>query len=207
MKHILIVEDQLMPRKLFEMYVEQNPEWRVVRSIDNADLAELVCSQTHVDLILMDVCTAMGASGLEAAQRIKKKYPYIRIIIVTSMPEHSFLEKARKAGVDSFWYKEYSKEPITELIERTLNGESIYPDKTPELMIGLASSSEFTPRELEILPLLMEGLTNREIAAELNISEGNVTQRVKELLSKTGFRTRTGLAVAVQKSGFILSEY
>ena len=206
-KHILIVEDQLMPQRLFELYVEQEPEFRLVRSIENADLAELICAQNQVDLILMDVCTAMGASGLEAAARIKKKYPRIRIVIVTSMPEHSFLEKARSAGADSFWYKESAEMPILEVMKRTLAGESVYPDRVPEVQIGLAASGEFTPRELEILRLLMEGLTTRESGAELGISEGNVTQRVKELLSKTGFRTRTGLAVAVQKSGLILPDY
>lgn len=101
MTRVLIVEDQSMPRTLFEMYVNQSESYTLAGSISNADMADYHCENSDVDLILMDICTAMGASGLEAAERIKKKFPKIKIIIVTSMPEYSYLKRARLAGVDS----------------------------------------------------------------------------------------------------------
>ena len=112
MTRVLIVEDQSMPRTLFEMYVNQSENYTLAGSISNADMTDYHCENSDVDLILMDICTSMGANGLEAAERIKAQFPKIKIIIVTSMPEYSYLKRAREAGVDSFWYKEVSPEGI-----------------------------------------------------------------------------------------------
>ena len=83
MTRVLIVEDQSMPRTLFEMYVNQSENYTLVGSISNADMTDYHCENSDVDLILMDICTSMGANGLEAAERIKAKFPIIKIIIVT----------------------------------------------------------------------------------------------------------------------------
>lgn len=107
---------------------------------------------THqIDLILMDVCTAMNVSGLEAAEKIKSRFPNIKIIIITSQPECSFIDRARAAGVESFWYKTASAEEILTVMDRTMAGESIYPDNTPSLKLGVADSDKFSDRELEVL--------------------------------------------------------
>ena len=155
----------------------------------------------------MDVCTAMGESGLEAAERIKKKYPQIKIIIVTSMPECSYMDRARAAGVESFWYKEISREPILDLMDRTMAGESVYPDALPEVMIGVASSREFTDRELEVLRELTSGDPDTEIAARLNMSVWTVRTHIRHLLEKTGFDSRTRLAVEARESGLVIRGY
>lgn len=207
MTRVMIVEDQSMPRQLFEMIINESEGYSLVHSITNADMADFFCSQSKLDLIIMDVCTDLGASGLEAAARIKVKYPEIKIIIVTSMPEHSFLEKAKAAKVDSFWYKELSQDSIKNLMDRTMAGENIYPDHTPELHIGNASSNDFTPRELQVLRLLLDGYTDKEIAAKLGISANTAHEYVKGMLAKAGLRSRTSLAVETQKSGFILNGF
>ena len=80
------------------------PEARIARHITITAMAEICCFKNLIDLILMDVCTAMDANGLEAAEKIKKAFPKIKIIIITSQPECSFLDRARSIGVDSFWY-------------------------------------------------------------------------------------------------------
>ena len=98
---VLVVEDQQMPRQLFESFINNSPNYELANSIGNADLSDIYCEKQQIDLILMDVCTAMDASGMDAAERIKKKYPEIKIIIVTSMPEYSFLDRAKAIGVDS----------------------------------------------------------------------------------------------------------
>ena len=85
--NVLIVEDQAMPRQLFEVFVKSDPDFTHVASIANAELAIDFCSHGRIDLILMDVLTDLGSNGLDAADEIKKKYPKVKIIIVTSMPE------------------------------------------------------------------------------------------------------------------------
>ena len=100
---VMIVEDQTMPRELFELRVQSSEHFEVALSIDNAALADVYCLRLPVDLILMDVVTRGGESGLDAAERIKRAFPQIKIIIVTSMPECSYLSCAREIGVESFW--------------------------------------------------------------------------------------------------------
>ena len=148
---VMIVEDQTMPRQLFELILQSSEHFELAISIDNAAMADVYCLKYPVDLILMDVITRNGENGLDAATRIKRAFPDTKIVVVTSMPECSYLERARKIGVDSFWYKEDTRERLMDVMERTMRGESIYPDATPELQLGLASRRDFTDRELEVL--------------------------------------------------------
>ena len=207
MYNVMIVEDQAMPRQLFELLIRQSVNYRVMFSIESAAMAEVYCMQNDIDLILMDVCTAMGESGLEAAERIKRQYPHIKIIIVTSMPEYSYIERAKAAGVESFWYKETSKEPILELMDRTMAGESVYPDRTPRLRIGMAFSDELTEREIEVLRELTSGDPDAVIADRLGMSVWTVRSHIKHMLDKTGFDSRTRLAVAARESGLVILGY
>ena len=112
MTHVLIVEDDPMARQLLEIYINQSENYTLVQSVESAALTEFCCRTNQIDLILMDVCTAMNASGLEAAERMKQMFPDIKIIIITSQPEYTFIDRARAIGVDSFWYKSASAEEI-----------------------------------------------------------------------------------------------
>lgn len=129
--NVLIVEDQMMPRQLLEIFINSSEHYALVASISNASLAIRFCRSQKIDLILMDVMTEFGANGLDASEEIKKEFPNIRIVIVTSMPEATWLDRAKKIGVDSFWYKETESAPILEVMDRTMAGEHIYPDKPP----------------------------------------------------------------------------
>ena len=84
---VMLVEDQRLVQQFLEDIVNDSDRYELVASLRNADLADVYCEREQIDLILMDVYTAGGASGLNAAARIKKKHPYIRIIVITSMPE------------------------------------------------------------------------------------------------------------------------
>jgi len=203
---VLVVEDQAMPRQLFEMFISSSAQFTLAASIDSAALADIYCAGGGIDLVLMDVVTKNGANGLDAAGAIKTRWPKIRIIIVTSMPECSYLEKARRIGVDSFWYKEISREPILSLMERTMAGESVYPETTPKIQLGLASSDEFTETELLILRELTGGYTDAEIGEHLHMSRFTVRDYIKAMREKTGFRSRTELAVKARQSGLVILE-
>ena len=204
---VLIVEDDPMTRTLFEIYLKNSERYVLAGSIESASMAELYCLTRQIDLIIMDVCTAFHASGLIAAEKIKKNHPRIKILMVTSQPECDFINRAKAAGVDSFWYKEPSSEVILDLIERTMNGEHIYPDSTPHRKIGEALSTEFTEQELKILRELTSGDTDEEIAANLHLSIWTVRKYVKQMLEKTQFKSRTQLAVAARESGLVIKGY
>ena len=174
MKKILIVEDQRMPRENMERMIAESGRYESAGSISDAGLALARCCRIPVDLILMDVCTAGNRDGIEAAAEIKAKFPNIKIIIVTSMAEVGFLDRAKAAGADSFWYKDISREKLIDIIDRTMAGEKIFPDATPTVRLGLADSTELTAREINVLRLVCDGLEYGEIAEQLNISERTV---------------------------------
>lgn len=206
MTNVMIVEDDPMAQKLLEIFVSGNSSYRVAHAIESAAMAEFYCMTNEIDLILMDVCTAMNVSGLEAAEKIKSRFPFVKIIIITSQPECSFIDRARAAGVESFWYKTASAEEILTIMDRTMAGESIYPDTTPRLKLGDAASDRFTERELEVLRLVVAGETDAGIAEKLFISIRTVKQHIQTLREKTGFRNRTELAVRARESGLVIND-
>lgn len=202
----MIVEDDPMAQKLLEIFIRENSSYQVAHIIESAAMAEFYCMTHQIDLILMDVCTAMNVSGLEAAEKIKSRFPNIKIIIITSQPECSFIDRARAAGVESFWYKTASAEEILTVMDRTMDGESIYPDNTPSLKLGVADSDKFSERELEVLRLVVAGETDASIAEKLFISVRTVKQHIQSMRDKTGFRNRTELAVRARESGLVINE-
>ena len=95
MKQVLIVEDQRMPRENMERVISESDNYTLSASVNGADVALAICRRQHIDLILMDVCTSGNKDGIEAAAEIKAELPNIKIIIVTSMVEVGYLQRAR----------------------------------------------------------------------------------------------------------------
>ena len=201
---VLVVDDDPFARQLLEMFITKSENYEFSGDLVSAALAEASVSKRRVDLILMDVCTAMNASGIDAAEAIKKKYPDIKIIVITSQPEHSYITRARAVGVDSFWYKTVIQDEFMTLLDKTMAGESIFPDTTPTLEIGDALSVDFTERELEVLRLIVAGERDADIADKLCISLRTVKAHVQSLKDKTGLRNRTELAVKVRETGLVI---
>ncbi len=201
---IMIVEDQTMSRHLFELMVGHAGDYEVLYSLESASVAHIYCDKYPIDLVLMDVVMQDRSSGLEASERIKKSHPDIKIVIMTSMPEVSFIERAKAAGVDSFWYKEGDGEGILDVMRRTMAGESVYPDSTPTVTLGNILSTELTPTELDVLRELTRGASNAEIGEKLFISPTTVRSHISSMLSKTGFANRTELAIRARLEGLVI---
>ena len=202
----MIVDDQFVSRELFRLILDNHPGYEVVYSVDTAMFADTYVLNRNLDLVIMDILMQDGSNGLDAAEKIKKLRPDIKIVAVTSMPEVSWMERAKAIGIDSFWYKEASAASILEVIDRTLAGESIYPEATPVIQLGLAQSTEFTPREIQVLRLLTTGAGNEEIATKLEISLNTVKTHVQHLMDKTSFNSRTQLAIQARITGFVIEE-
>lgn len=204
MTRVLIVEDQKMAQENMEAIVRSSENYTLAGIIPNAADAELFCMRETVDLILMDVCTARDENGIEAAAVIKKKFPKIKIVIVTSMAEHTFIEKAKVANADSFWYKDASRAELLDVMNRTMAGEHIFPDKTPEVKLGLTTSYELTQSELDVLRALMQSTSDEDAAAMLGCSKANIRWHIGRILDKTGYRTRMELLIAVAQKNLII---
>lgn len=204
MKQVLIVEDQRMPRQYMERMISDSENYALAASISSAALALACCKRQMIDLILMDVCTAGNKDGIEAAAEIKALFPNIKIIVVISIVEAGFLERAIAAKVDSFWYKDLSPESLLDVIKRTMAGERLFPHETPQVKIGHANSTDLTAKEIQVLRLVCDGLEYSEIAQALLITERTVKYHVSNILQKTGYANKTRLAIAVTGKKFII---
>ena len=184
MTNILLMEDSKISREAIAQRINLSQEFLLIAAIENAANAEIACLGGGIDLILMDVCTADDESGLKAAAKIKKHYPSIKVVIMTSMPEYSFLRKAKEAHCDGFWYKEYGDADVLDICARVMQGEAVWPASVPAIQVGYMTSDEFTPRELDVLHALAQGLSYEEISDVLCISTNTVKYHIKNLLQE-----------------------
>ena len=106
---VMIIDDQEMARQLFAWYFEGQEDYVVVCQAGTVSFVEEFVKTNQVDVVIMDVLMKDDVNGFVMAKRIKKICPQIKIVMVTSMPEVSWINKAKNMGIDSFWYKEASQ--------------------------------------------------------------------------------------------------
>lgn len=201
MIRVLIVEDQAILRESLARSVGDQSDMTVVAAIADASEALDVVLKERPDMILMDVCTEHDSNGIVAAARIKEELPECRVIIMTGMPEITFVDQAREAGVDSFVYKNVGIDELFGVMRSTLAGYCTFPKPPESIFSGTAALDDV---ELSILRLACEGKSRREIAGELFMSEGTVKRRISEILSKTGYDNIMRLAVHAVTEGSIV---
>lgn len=204
MKEVLIVEDQRLIRSVLEGYLNRSDVFRVAASIEGAEQAYEVCRTQEIHLILMDVQTAHRENGLTAVEQIKKAAPGIKIVVVTSLVDAGILERAKRAGADSLWYKDSDGKTLMDVISRTMAGEHFFPDAPPVVEIGTAKSTEFTKTELRVLRCIVKGLPYPRIAEKLNMEVVTVKYHVTNMLQKTNLKNKLQLAVAVSDAKFVV---
>ena len=197
MTNVLIVDDSRVARSYMESVVGGSEDYHLVGVLTNTDMVDIACKRNAVDMVLMDVCIDNTESGIDAAAMLRRMFPTLKIIIVTSMVEKSYIDRAREAGADSFWYKDVSPEELIEVMDATVQGGHMWPDETPTVKLGVSTSKELTDAQLKVLRLVCEGLQNDEIAQKLNISVRTVKWHISQILEETGFSNKTQLAVAV----------
>ncbi len=203
---VVIAEDFRMIREIFESTVERAEGYTLAASFPTAVQASGYLEKNDADLVLMDVLIPGSMSGLNAAEKIKSIKPGVKIIVVTSMPELSYEKRAREIGVEGFWQKEIQEQPILEIMNRVMAGETVYPSEQVEVQIGNALSTEFTERETDVLKELVTGASNKEIADKLSLGESTVKMHITNMLQKSGFHSRLELALMARHYGIAINE-
>ena len=203
---VLVVDDQNISRGFFEMYVRASVNYELAAGLRTAQEAVRYVDENKVDLLILDVMMQDGIDGLTAAEMIKQKHPEVKIILTTSTSETSWEQKAKDAGIESFWYKEYDEHGLLEIMERTLNGKSIYPADEPNVPFGKITRADLTDREIEILRELTASRTNEEIAESLVISVNTVKRHIQNIMEKTGFESRLELAMNAKSIGLVVND-
>lgn len=201
MTKVLIIDDHESMRQSLSAAFDKLPDFTVVGGIPSAAFAEAYCQKLHPDLLIMDICTEGGASGLSAAKEVRERYPDIKVIIMTAFDEVTYMPRARDAGAHAFVFKSRSLDYFTEVARGVMRGETYYPE--PKTIPMPRGEAPLTEREMEILRLLCKHMTNKEIAAELFISENTVKYHKVNMLAKTGFQKAVDLAFYMISNGWI----
>ncbi len=203
---VVVADDQNISRAFFEMYVRADARYRLLAALRTArEAVEYVCDH-EADLVILDVMMRDGIDGLTAAGEIKRDHPETRIILTTSASETTWEDRARAVGVEGFWYKEYEVHSLIEIMNRVMNGETVYPSAPPDPNLGNTKRSDLTDRELEVLRELTGGLTNEEIAEKLNVTVFTIKRHIQNMLQKTGYKNRLDLAINAKALGLVVSE-
>ena len=198
MINTILVEDDLYIQKHLTERLNSDGKFCLVGVYRDAFEAERYCNGS-VRLILMDVQTQHKHSGLAAAERIKKVFPSIKIVIVTSLVDPEVLAKAKTGAADSLWYKYHGTDELLDVINRTLGGENVFPNTSPAVEMEGTMSDTFSPRQLDILRWYIRGLTYQEIADKFGISKNGVRWNLDDMVEKGGFPNREALvATAIE---------
>ena len=203
---VVIVDDNRISRAFFEMIVQGDGRYQLAASFSTAGEATDYCIGHMVDLVIMDILMGTGIDGLTAAERIKRACPNTKVILATSTAETIWEDNARMIGVESFWYKEYSEESLIEVMNRTMEGKSVYPKTPVNPPIGNIRRVDLSERDLDVLREMTHGCTDEEIAARLGITVNTVRTHIKKILNRTGFKNRLSLVVNVAKLGIVVSD-
>ncbi|MBB5325053.1 DNA-binding NarL/FixJ family response regulator [Anoxybacillus tepidamans] len=203
---ILLAEDQMLVRQGLKMMIEQDANLRVVAEAEHGLEAMQQIEKHIIDLVLMDIRMPV-MNGLEATKIIKKRWPNIKILILTTFNDDEYAVQALKDGASGFLLKTAEREKLIQAIYSCMKGgmaihEEVAAKMVPRLLEKEKPKSAnvpLTPRELEIAKLVGQGKTNKEIAAALHLSVGTVKNYITQILQKLELRDRTQLAIYAVK--------
>ncbi len=201
MKKVLIVDDHESIKDSLEFALTQSKKFEVVGRLKNADHAQLYCRKLKPDIVFMDVCTEKGASGLDATIEILRELKDIKIIVMSGFAEITYAPRAKEAGASAFIFKSKSLDYFVDVAEGVIENKTYFPET--KVVPTQQGEAPLTEREMDVLRLLCRHMTNKEIAAELFISEHTVKYHKSNMLAKTGFKKSIDLAFYMISNGFI----
>ncbi|MCT6893085.1 MAG: response regulator transcription factor [Bombilactobacillus mellifer] len=206
---VLIVDDHAMVRMGISTYLQVEPDIKVIGTAENGKEAVEKAQSLKPDVILMDLVMP-EMNGVEASKKILKNNPKQKIIILTSFIDDELVYPAIRAGATSYILKTGSAEEIIDAIHKAIIGKSVFEDevadkikKNPDKVREQELFETLTNRELEVLRLIGQGKTNKEIGDELFISLKTVKTHVSNILNKLNVQDRTQATIYAFKHGLV----
>ena len=201
---VLIVDDHNMVRTGLATLIGGFDDFELVGEAANGREAVELCEQLRPDVVLMDLMMP-EMSGSEATEIIRTANEHVQVVALTSFRERKIVQQALKAGAIGYLMKDSTVDELAEAIRAAHVGKPTLAWDVAQTLVGgdseeAAPASQLTRRELEVLELMAEGMTNRQIAAQLAISRYTVNAHVSNVLSKLSVSSRTqAVAVALQR--------
>jgi DNA-binding NarL/FixJ family response regulator len=214
MIRVVVADDQDVVRDGFAALLDTQDDIEVVGTASDGATVIRACAEHHPDIVLMDV-RMPGIDGLEATRQVAGRVGGPRIIILTTFDLDDYVYDALAAGASGFLLKDAGAERLFDAVRVVAAGNALLaPAVTRRLISEFArlrprpptkneALAELTPRETEVLQLVAEGLSNREIADRLVVSDETVKTHVSRVLSKLGLRDRTQAVVLAYETGLV----
>jgi DNA-binding NarL/FixJ family response regulator len=196
MNTVAIVEDNPTIRNTFRQWIDAAPDFRCVCVCASAEEALVEIPRHKPDVVLMDIHLP-GESGIACTAQLKEKLPGIQVIIVTVYRNHELIFQALQAGACGYLLKRSSPDELLKAISEVRSGGAPMTSEIARMLVEAFqkkpgdSADQLTPREDEILVLLSEGLSNKEIADKVKISYDTVRAHLRHIYEKLHVRGRT----------------
>ncbi|MFB4333319.1 response regulator [Bacillus cereus] len=211
---VLLVDDHTVVLKGLAFFLSTQEDLELVGEANNGKEALVKVGETNPDVILMDLYMP-EMDGVEATAYIKKEYPNVKVIVLTSFSDQAHVLPALRAGASGYILKDVEPDQLVEAIRSAYKGNiQLHPDIANALLsqtLPLEEKEEessiqvdvLTARENEVLQLLAKGMSNKEIASVLVITEKTVKAHVSSILSKLNLSDRTQAALYAVKNGIV----
>jgi DNA-binding NarL/FixJ family response regulator len=210
---VLLVDDQRLMRDGLRTLLELEPDLSVVGEVSNGQEAVRAYAELQPNVVLMDIRMPV-MNGVEATERLCQDWPGANVIILTTFDDDEYVFKGLRAGARGYLLKDVSGEELATAVRAVAGGSALLGSAVAQRVLaqfaGLAPTKPanvlpepLSDRELEILQLIAEGLSNPEIAARLFLAEGTVKNYVSNILQKTNSRDRTQAVLKAQSLGLM----
>ena len=203
---ILIADDHEVVRQGLKMFLAMDGDFEIVGEASNGQEAIDLLATLDVDVVLMDLLMPV-LSGIEAIPIIRQRYPDIEVIALTSVLDNGSVVKAVRAGAIGYLLKDANSADLIQSIKAAAVGQVQLSPKAAALLVQEVqvpeSPESLTKRELDVLQLLAEGLSNREIADTLVLGEKTIKTHVSNILSKLHLNSRTQAALYAVRIGLV----
>lgn len=199
---VLIADDDELIRDSLRMILELDGELEVAGTCSDGDEAFRLCSSDRVDVVLMDI-RMPGCDGIQGTRKIKEAFPQIKVLILTTFQDDEYIYQALKYGAHGYMLKNTPSAKIKEQIKLVHGGTMLFHPEVAVKLTGMLnmtnqkdlSGYDLSQREIEIIKLVAEGFSNREISEKLFLGESTIKNYLSSILDKLGLRDRTQLAV------------
>jgi two-component system NarL family response regulator len=199
---ILIAEDHLIARVGVSTIVNAQPDMSVVAEATNGQQAVALYREHRPDVALMDMRMPV-MTGIEAVTAIRADSPNARIVALSTYGGDEDIHRAFLAGVRAYLTKDVLHDELIRAIRAVHSGQKYVPAAVAAALAAQLPRPDLSPRELEVLNRIVQGLSNKEIGYALGIAEDTVKNHVKNILSKLGVGDRTQAATAAIQRGII----
>jgi DNA-binding NarL/FixJ family response regulator len=200
---VLIVESNPIMRLGFAAMVENQPDMMVCAEASSGEEAVRLHCEHRPDLTLLDLRLPGGMTGVQVLRAIRELDPEARCIVLTSYQDDEDNHQAMKAGALGYIVEGMSVETMVEALRRVHGGSRFLPAQVARRLEAWTPNSDLSPREREVLSLIVQGKSNREIADALKIAEATVKSHVGVIFVRLGVAHRTQAAIAALRQGFV----